>query len=68
MFVCVTPFKEEARRVRIAMDSIEEMSRLLRDVHELLQSAKKSERRAATVKLKRISDIASTLALILHVA
>lgn len=47
------------------MDSIKEMNHLLRDVHELLQSSKKSERRAATVKLKRISDIASTLAITL---
>jgi hypothetical protein len=51
-----------------AMDSITDMDRLLRDVVEHLKSPKKSERRAATVKLRRIADIASTLALTLRSA
>jgi len=54
------------KRVELKMDSIADMESLLRDVLEHLKSSKKSDRRAATVKLTRISDLASTLALTLR--
>ena len=48
------------------MDSILQLEGLLRDVAEHLKDPTKANARAAALKLKRISEIASTLALTIH--
>ncbi len=48
------------------MNDLAEIQQLLKAVAELLQSGAKNDKRAAAVKLDRISDIASTLALTLR--
>ena len=48
------------------MDSIVQMEGLLHDVVEHLKAPTKANVRAAALKLKRISEIASTLSLTIH--
>lgn len=57
---------QERRKARPVMDSILQLEGLLRDVAEHLRAPTKSSARAAALKLKRISEIATTLALTIH--
>lgn len=55
--------RQERGKVGLVMDSIMLLEGLLRDVAEHLKAPTKSNTRAAALTLKRISEIASTLAL-----
>lgn len=60
--------RQERGKVGLVMDSIMLLEGLLRDVAEHLKAPTKSNTRAAALTLKRISEIASTLALTIRLA
>ena len=60
--------RQERGKVGLVLDSIMLLEGLLRDVAEHLKAPTESNTRAAALKLKRISEIASTLALTIRLA